>query len=420
MRLAQIGKRQFAFELQWNDTFVDPKESVRDALGEDVAALFTTHKGSDGTEHLAFAQVPVDAPKGSIYSYAVALAKAGRDGIFVAEVDEDRLWYVVIQHGQVMAGTDRSGPEHLVVDSVETMRNHFRLSVFSSTDRVADAIQFDPIAAVAKVRIKPMKLMGGKESSLVGALVLVAVVGAIGFGVWHLFLKKTEIAVDPAQQAAEQRALYVASVQSALGVIPTEAGWASTAYRRAQQSFPPVIAGWLLDGVSCVPTACTGAYSLPAGSAGYTISPVQAHFGSGAVSMLPDHRSFNATVSLDQGESLAVDDAFVYGPAETAIPLIDAVGQLGMNFAQVTLDGDVRIERLNTDLTGPADAPLLVRESLATRHDNALDLVMLRTLTAYLSRAEFVPTSLSYSSGIGAVPAAWRMEWTRMHGGEAQ
>lgn len=105
-------------------------------------------------------------------------------------------------------------------------------------------------------------------------------------------------------------------------------------------------------------------------------------------------------------------------PPKTSGRIIDTIGLLGMKFGDVRVDGDYKTENLHeTHQANPGTAPLF-RETFALRNDEVLTDVRVRGLAAYLSKAQFVATNLNYATGSGSITPAWRIEWTRVHGGE--
>lgn len=415
MRLLKLGKRQFAFDLAWEDSFGDdPRESAREALRDDEQGLYTVAK-LGGMEVLGYG---AGSPKGAVFSYAEALAKAGRNGIYVAPAGEGRYWYAIVNDGQLVPGTDRSFREMEAIEAIRTLMRTFDLPIYSVDDLIPEAKQFDLASAVEKVRVKRMKPIGKEESQLAGIAVLLVVVAAIAFGTWYTFFRKPDAAVDQAAQAAQQRAAYIASAQADWSAVPTDSGWAADAFRRSAVHFQSALAGWVLDGVTCQPGTCTAAYSLPEDAVSYAVTPVYERYGREAVTVLPDQRSMTVNLALDLSPSAPVSEGDVVTPALTRARLADTVGRLGMRFAFVTVDGKPVTEALSAKLSAPVGMPPLYRDIVATKHDSELDLVMLRALSSFMAESSFVPTSLTYSMGLGAVPAAWRVEWVRVHGGE--
>lgn len=429
MRIIKIGKRQFAFDLNWNNSFGDdPQEAVLNANGEASPSLYTVVEG-DGEEVLGYALA--GDTKGPVYSYAQALVKAKRDvdGIYAAPVGAGQIWFVAIIKGVVVAASDRTMDAYEAEDEVRDMLRSMDIPVFAAdgclaslhdvlASRGREIIAFDLEKIVAKVKLKPLKQTVKAGNSLVGMAVLAAVIAGLCYGAWAMFFKKPDRAVDPVVLAAEARSAYVAAASMELANLPADASWAGEAYRGAALSFPSVVSGWALDGVTCEPTSCMAVYALDKTAAGYSIAAVYALFDRQQVSVLPDRKSLNVKVPLPVRQAAPYSEEEIFNPAPAATDVVDVLGALSMKFAEVEVDGELKVETLNEGLSAPADAPTLQRETFATRYAAAIDLVMLRNLSAFMADTGFVARKISYSTGSGAVPPSWRIEWIRVHGGD--
>lgn len=418
MRIETLGKRRFAFDLAWNDNFGDDaKESLRDAYGEGTPVVYTLIEGKDGEEILGSARI-TGKLKGSIYPYAAALASTGRDGIYVARPAAGQLWYVVINSGQVVPGTDRSLDEADALDALDTLRSGYpELVIYTAGVEMLDGRDFTLDAAVASAKVKPMKRLA-TENPVVGLIVLGLVLAAVGYGGWYLFLRKEEVKVDSAAEQARLRQLYVQKAQGAVSTVPQDPAWVLNAFDVARGSFPESISGWSLEGVTCQPAACTANYALPKDVSGYALTPIWDRFGKETVSLMGDKRSLSVTRKLAQPKMLSYTEVDVFQPPKTGARVIDTIGRLGMLFDNVTVDGDYKTENLNESLQAPIGTAPLMRETFALRQDEQLTEIRLKGLASYLSYAQFVATSLSFSTGSGSITPAWRVEWVRVHGGE--
>lgn len=422
MRVTKVGKRQFAFGLEWNDSFGDdPKEGVLEAVGHDTAALYTVIRKPDGEQLVGYGKL--DAPvKGRIYSYAAAVANRQIDGIYVGPTGPDEVWYAVISDGQVVPSTDRLMKAEDAFEAIDVLIRTFETELFVAEGLDGDLFgahtTFDPIEIVAKSKPKAMKVIGGAGNSLIGAVVLVAVLGGIGFAGWWLFLRSDQVAADPAAQAQMMRDAYLSSVRTALQ-MPESNVWLITAHQVAGDLFPPSVGGWALEGISCTPAGCSATYALPPDAPGFGISPVYEQFGRDRVSMMADMQSFSVTAPVDTA-MLVWDDSEILTPAMTLSPVMDAVGRYRLNFAGASVDGRVVSEQLHMMFPAPPEAQALIKEQLATRADTYLDLIALKGQAVFMGGYGFKGVSLNYSNGHGTIPPAWRMEWVRVHGGEAR
>lgn len=421
MRTEVLGKRSFAFELEWNDNFGDDaKDALRDAHGDAAGVLYTVLKGRNEAEMLGSGVIEHKA-KSKIFSYAEALSAAGRDGIYVSRSAVDALWYVVIADGRVVAGTDRSLREDDARDAILTLHQAFpELPILSCGVELhhPNVLEFTLEAAVAQSKVKPMKRLS-TENPVVGVLVLAAVLGAVGYGGWYLFVREEVVEVDPAAEIERQRVLYVSQVQANVSAVPRDAAWAVAAYDLARTSFPEAIAGWSLEGVTCQPTHCVATYALARDVQGYALSPVWNAFGRDTVALMADKRSLQVTYKLLAPQMLAYTELDVATPPRTGARVMDTIGRLGMLFDSVAVDGEFKTDPLHESLQGPVGSAPLFRESFALKQDEPLTEIRLKGLVSYLSYAQFVATAFSFSTGSGSIPAAWRVEWVRVHGGEA-
>lgn len=418
MRIVQIGKRNFAFGLSWSDNFGDDaKEAIRDAMGEESAALYTVIKAGKGAGDDVLGYVK-GTHKGKLFSYAEAVAAAGHQGIYVADMGDDQVWWLIVKDGQVMAGTDRVLDKRDGLDAIESLRYAYPdLTVFASRIDVRNASEFAIEALVASAKVKPLKRLG-TENPILGVVVLLLVLAGVGYGGWYLFIREEKVEVDPAAELERKRKLYVAAAQSAVSSVPREAAWVVSAFDVSRTSFPEQIAGWALEGVTCQPAACTATYAVAKDAQGYAITPVWDAFGKERVSLMGDKKSLTVAQTLPAPEFIAYTEQEVMQPPKTSGRIIDTIGRLGMKFGDVRLDGDYKTENLHEANQAPPGTAPLYRETLALRNDEVLSDVRVRGLAAYLSEAQFVATSLNYSTGSGSIAPAWRIEWTRVHGGE--
>lgn len=427
MRIIKIGKRQFAFDLNWNESFGDDaQEAVINANGVASPSLYTVVEGDD-EDVLGYALA--GDTKGPVYSYAQALLKAkpNVDGIYAAPVGAGQVWFVAIIKGVVVAASDRTMDEYDAEDEVRDLLRSKDIPVFAADGCLSslqdvlaakrrEIIPFDLEKIVAKVKLKPLKRTVRTGNSFVGVALLTVVVVGLCFGAWAMFFREPE-AVDPAVLEAEARASYVAAASMELAKLPVDASWAGEAYRWTVLSFPPFISGWAFDGVTCEPSSCTAVYVLDQTAAGYSIAAIYALFDRQQVSVLPDRKSLNVQIPLPVRNVEPFTEDEIYNPAPADIDAIDVLGAMSILFAEVELDGDLKVEALNQGLSAPTDAPVLHRESFATSYKAAIDSVMLRNLCAFMADAGFVARKMSYSTGSGAVPRSWRIEWVRVHGG---
>lgn len=422
MRLGTIGKRQFAFGLQWTELHDRvPAELAREALGTEIKGVYTTVKNKDDLTVVGYAETPEGGPstKGALYSYAAALTAIGKDGIYVAPVNVDRLWYVVIADGLVVPGTDQVLEVQSALTAVASMRSSFDLPVYVADDAelaIADAQRFNTEQAIAKAKVKPLRRLA-QSSQWLGIVLLILVLVGIGFGAWYLFSDTPQEVVGPSaqEQAAELRAAYLVSVRGAVSTHPATGAWVTSAYRTAVKRLPPVIAGWRLEGVTCTPNGCSGTYVAVIGQP-RAIAPVIKRFGKSAVAMLSDNNSMTVKITTPPVKRTQWTDNQILTPLPWPRAASDVAGRLPLYFADIALDGRISVVNLNTKFQAPLDANPLARETIAIKQASALEITQLNSVAAYFAQAGFVATALAASGGTGETPSAWRLEFQRLGG----
>jgi len=414
MQVVQLGKRSFAFGLTWSDNFGgDAKEAIRDALGDEAGVLYTVIKGEDDV--LGYGRVK---HKGALYSFAAAAAAADKDAIYVAGLGNGQTWYLVTKRGTIAAGTDRIVDIETALNAVDNLRDLYSdFPVFSSGVDVRGASEFTLEAIASGAKLKPLRKLK-TENPVVGLAVLAIVLGGVGYGGWYLILRDEQVQVDPVAELERKRKLYVSQAQTQISTIPRDAGWVVNAFDTARVSFPEQIAGWALEGVSCVPASCSATYAVAKDAEGYALSPIWEAFGQVRVALMPDKKSLTVSQALPTVDVLSYSEQEVMQPPKTTGRIIDTIGRIGMTFGDVRIDGDYKTDNLHVNLqANPGTAPLY-RETFALRNDDTLSEIRVKGLAAYMSEAQFVATSLNFSTGSGSITPAWRIEWTRVHGGE--
>lgn len=421
MRIGVLGKRRFAFNLKWKEVAEgSAAELVReglDASGRGIYSQVTSEDGRQVVGYADYASTP-EAAKGSIYSYAAALAASGQPGIYVAPVDSEHVWYTVILDGAVVADTDQSLPFDSAIAAVESLRDGFALPVYvahEATLPIEGANTFDAELIVEGVKVKAMKRIGG-GNSLAGALVLAAVVGGIAFGGYWMFIKPDKNAgKSPEEIAAEIRANYLSAMRAELQAKPTDAGWVVAAHEQALRAFPVAQSGWLLDGVSCTPGRCVANYSVGANEP-RAVQPMFDQFPAGAVSVLPDQRSLAITLPIAPVAPVAWSDEQILSPTAWPRRAEDTAGTLRLYLLEAVVDGAPATTSLTGKHTPPPEARPVMEDKIAVKEADVLEPARLRGLATHFYRDGFVATSIAFSNGIGRTPAAWRIEFTRTGG----
>lgn len=419
MRIGSLGKKRYAFGLNWVEAQdAKPHELVRDAL-EGGAGVYAVVTNSEKQSVVGYAPL-VEAFKGRVISYAAALAALGQDGVYIAPV-EDEVWYVAISDGLVVPGTDQTLPAPEAMTAIGNMKALFGLPLI-----VVDGVElpfaadrtFDAERAVANIKSGVLRRIGGGNANLGKVIFLVVAASALAFGGWYKFLRKADVMHDDgAAMAAQVKGAYLTEMRRHVQALPIDPSWASRAHALSMASFPSVIAGWRQEGVMCQPTQCVATYALM-GTAPFAVSPLHDRFGADAVALLGDRRSLTVTMGLPPTEMAEWPDDVLLAPPGAAVPVLDAAGLVPLHFDGAIIDGAIATVNVSASITAPPGASVLYSDKLAVRQGAALDGVRLRLLSAYFANAGFAPTSIAFSGGVGATPAGWRIELFRLHGGE--
>lgn len=417
MRIETLGKRKFAFGLTWV-----PADDGRpvDIVRETSTLTKAVYASVTNDESKTVVGYAPDEPtaKGKVYSYAAALASLGQDGVYVGPVD-DKLWYVAISKGLVVPATDQILEMDAALSAIENIRSMgLPVIVMEGAPLPLHAERvFDPERAVASIKAGQLRRMGADKADLIKGGIVVA--GLVGLGVfgYTTFIKKPDNSAElDAQTAAQIRATYITTMQTAAAAIPADPAWVVRAYESSSQMLPAMLAGWRLEGATCTPASCVANYSLAQGT-GYAVSPFYERFG-GAVQVLGDQRSLSVTLPLHQVAMINWPEATVFAPPAPIGRALDAAGRVALRFSNVTQDGPVKTLMVSGNVQPPPLAPAVVTDTIAVRQGEALDGIRLRGITSYFSDFGFAATTLAYSNGDGAAPRAWRIEFTRIHGGE--
>lgn len=425
MREGRIGKRTYAFELEWLDLGGRPaSEVIREHLdgGQQAQYVVLTRPVAGAKKKK---QVPGVAGyfegerKGKIFSYAAALAATFKDGIFVAPTEAGRLWYLVVNDGQVVPETDRSLERDDALRMIDVLRvTYDQLTVYAVDGTgVPDAREFDPERAISKAKVEALRPVVASQAK--GIFAIIAVLGITGALYWAT---SKPAAPDAAAQFESQRVAFVQSAKEAMAALPDDPNWVVFAVARAKTAFPDEVAGWRSEGVKCTPTNCTGTYVLPQSGSGFGYTPLEERFGVGMVKLLPDGRSLEAMIPL-QLPVRDVPEEAIMAPASNVVPMLDLMGAVPLRFYGVGVDSKTDVAALNEQLGAPAGLPVLTRETFATLKTSdetgggRLDLLSLKGQAQLMASGGFVAATVAYSDGAGTIPVLWKVEWTRIRGG---
>lgn len=416
MEVRTLGKQRYAFGLTWKE--VAAGITAQDALKTlGAPALYSAIESADGRQVVGWCD-PAPAGRGVLYSYAEALARSGASGIYAVEfraTTGPRLWYVAVVDGMVVAETDVVTDDFdAAAQMLGAMRSALSLPLRYAGDTPLDVYgceTFDVDAAIASVRVKPMRRLRANAALRTVGLLLVA--GAIGAGAWFVLAPPKPKAASPAEVAQQARAAYLAAMRSQLEQVPASTEWVINAFALSRNTFPDFLGGWKLDGVMCRPDGCTATYSTREISP-HATAPMLARFQH--VRALGDGMSLEVTLPMTVQRQVWGDNQ-ILAPMPWPRPAADIAGLLMLQFDGLKVDGS-KIE--TTDLAAasgmPGDARPLIQEKLAIKQAVALDAQRLAALCWHFGTAGFVPVTLAMSSGAGATPAAFRIEWVRLGG----
>lgn len=420
-QVANIGKQKFAWGLSWAS--VDeksPAKAAKKILDPAQAWLYTSVPSDDGRLAIGFTDKLDEIGRGKVYSYAAALAKIAEEGIYVAPIGDDHLWYVVIAHGSVVPETDAIEPADEALGKIMGLREAFGLPV-----RVAEGFavsiptdgEFDSQSVLAAHPIKPLTRMGG-ASKLKTAVVLALLAGFVGgAGWWMLGPEDEPIFVDnSAQLEREARARYLSAIQGELHAIPRDAGWVSRAARLAQAGLPEVWGGWVLHEVACVPGGCSGSYRPNDDGGPFSLSVFESRFKDGQVVRGDVAGQVTVNVPLDVAMGLQWTDDMIEGGYAHGEHLTDVIGGLSMRMPGMELDGQVIQSDLKALHAGPPAAANLSKEQFVVGARERVDPSRVNYTAAALARSGFAPVALNFNTGLGAAAPVWSITAVRITG----
>lgn len=418
METLALGGRRYVLGLRW----VDGDPAIKAAAQVKEAAnggrvLFGTAEAEDGRHAVGFIPV-VGAPKGKLYSYAGALAKAGHSGVFAALLDsgkdDPRLWYTVVADGLVVPETDAVASLDAGLTAIEALREAFGLPLFYTGREplpLRDFTTFDPEGAVEGAgRLKPLQAAGGTQIG--GIVVLGLVLAGVGAGAWYMLREPPAPQGDDAAAIAwAERTAYLGGMHSVLDQLPADTGWVINAYAAARQVFVPALAGWRLEGFTCTPDACVATYT--AGEAGHALVELVKHYGKARVGTMDDQRSATVNVPLTVTRMAWTDDQILAPLPTWRSYAADVAARVPLHFARLEVDGQIASTDLSAANTMPADALPIMQDVIAVKQAAALESNRLAAIVNHFAQDGFAATALSVSGGMGATPSAYRIEFTR-------
>lgn len=417
------GKIAWVLGLDWTDAQgADVVEQLRDLIGDEAKAYFLVSGKKATGRRLGYSTLtgePRLPKKAKGYSLADALASVGKDGVYFVE-EGHQGWYAVISDGALV----RDGGEAVMslddaLAAAKQMAQLLSLPIFSSSSLISTQgpLDLNEIATLAfKAKRKPaiVRELGKRENKAFGVIVLLAVVGAIGFGGWHFLFKKDDKKLTPAQIAEQQKQIYVQSVRSAMPTLYEDRAWVIEALSEAQDAFPAVYEGWVLDGLQCQADGCTATYSVSKDHTFYSLSAMQDRFGATNLILQSDMRSLVLTSSR-LATSISHTDDEILNPEVHGLSIVDVHGMAGVKLPQAELDSAIAREQLGNGQIPPL-ASAVMHERVTTMGKSQLQLANLAAVNDFMSGAGFYAQTLTYSPGTGNVTPGWRVDWSRING----
>lgn len=420
VRIATIGRTRYVWGLTWVDSDAQkPAQAAKILLDPKEEWLYVGSETVDGRMTFGFASPPEEKEKGKLYSYAHSLAQVAEDGIYVAPIGDDHTWYVVVSQSSVVPDTDAIEDNDEALAKVLGLREAFDLPVMVA-EGFSVGIPVDGTFDVENVegasgRVALSKVGGAGQAKKLA--VLVALVALVGGGAWFaLHEDEPPMVVDrSAEQAAQMRANYLASIREELTQIPWEGGWVQRAAQTALTELPEVYAGWALREVTCLPTNCTGTYE-PADEGPFSLSLLESHFPKGWVLRGAVAGEVRVSVPLDVGMGLTWTDDMIISGYVHGLHLTDLIGALPARLPGLELDGAVSLDNLSTARAAPVEAQALYRQEFAIGAREMLNPRRINYVAAELAEAGFAPMKLTYTTGLGSSQAIWSLAVARITG----
>lgn len=358
------------------------------------------------------------APK--VYSLAAMIAMRGVDGIYFLDLGEHG-WYAVIQGGQLMrGGGEMLMPLAHAIDAVAQLAASLELPVHASAHQFPDATPFS-LSELDGQRKKPAPMEALKQGSgtggasqLVGVIMLLAVLGAIGYGGWYTFLRKpvqTESPGDAAHRQAIQE--YTRVMTDVLPRLDESPAWVIDAYRAATNTYPREVHGWLMDSLTCTAEQCGATYLISEDHTAFSLEGLKERFGAERVHLRDDWRTAIVTLDRPTTSTLwSLDE--IMDPPLAPVSLVDAHGTLRVRVPQAKVEQTMHRESISQGMQPPLVAGI-VREQINTSGNELYPVAVIGQLVDYLGPLGFVPETMELTTASQGREAAWRVAWVRLN-----
>lgn len=427
MRIETVGKRQYAFGLAWSEGSRKPGKVAFDTQRASLAAAKRAHYyycilQSGG--HFGLGGVVLQTrAKGKLYSYAGTLARTQQDGLYVAALDANTLWFCVIQNGMVVPETDVVDSRPAVLARIAEYRSLLNLdaeSIHASEDVVlpGGSQPFDADAAALVTGPLALRLQSSPMALVAPAIVVVALVLAVIVGLKFYKIHEAEVQHQIVTEQQRQTAItnYKNSVHAALSGFPASAGWAAGAVAASFARFPAFMDGWYLSEVRCVPSGCDGTYKPLTPDGPRLVSPFRDRFGSAHVSISPRGDELKIHFAITTA-MVAVTEGLLHQPPMSGMSLLDWTGLVPVYVGSAR--GVPHVTAVNLAATGGGSQvgyPPLMTETVGLQGVAPIAVALPQVL-AWSAKGAFKATVVQFTPGFGTSGASkWSITVERIHG----
>ncbi len=426
MRVERIGKQQYAFGMTWSDSGAARPKS-REAKAQHVALdpagsarYYYCVIAANGRYSLGGGTV-AGKLSGAVYSYAATLAAGRVDGIYVAPVDDGKLWFCVVRGGIVTPETDVIEDTEKVLASIDGYRALLNFDAKSTFAAEGVAIRggaepFDPVAAVAHIkRPVALRLLGSKVSLApfaVAAAVVIA--GVIGYKMYQAHKAKAEHLIVTAQQRQQAIQAYQTSARAALSTYPQNPTWPVAAWRELTDPMPVFLAGWQMKSTDCTLAGCDATYAH-AGSGADAVAPFTNLFGKQAVMVDSNGDALKVRLTFPGNHPVDVNDALLHNPPPGGMPILDWIGLTPVHLPG--LHGRPTVLATNLAAGGGSQVgyPTFMVDTVTAKGNTSIDTVI-DSAIQWGADGSFRVTKFEFTPGVGTSDApSWTITLARIH-----
>lgn len=428
MHVEWFGKRQYAFGLTWAESARRPgKAEIRDQrsrlnpAGRERFYSCVSHAHGHYTLGCGVSDATV---RGAVYSYAATLAAMQPDGLYVAALDDEHLWFAVISGGRVAPETDVIDTSEHVLTRIEGYRSLLNLdpsSIFAEEGIYIEggSESFDPQGAVAGAK-KPVAVhaASGRVDLLPWAFAAGAVIAVI---VGIKLYSAHKAAQSQQQLSAKQRQQIIQSyrvaVQGALSAYPQDPDWILRDWEKVRDALPPYFMGWTLNDIDCTPSGCDAQYRRDGNLTAYAVTPFTGRFGVGAVAIDPQGHAIKVHLPL-QNTMVVVDDGLLRNPPHANQSLLDWLGLSPAHVAGLSEQPTSAVVNLAATNNGlQVGYPAFMTETVGFNGHSPV-VVALPSIIAWAAHTGFHVTAIDFKAPYGSTGTtdAWAITLMRFHG----